>query len=91
MMLVRDRGGDRAMSWDEFWAIFERATFRQQLQAEWAAGFVGPVAGRVADGCLKPRMLGWTTKFVGPVAGRTADGCWNFAHGTQTISQHFPG
>ena len=81
MMLVRHRGGDRAMSWRGFRAIFERTSFRPHCTRSPTNPVL--VAGRVAD-CLKPRMFGWTTEFVRPEAGRTAfqllEHC---SHGTQ--------
>jgi len=80
------------MSWRGFGAIFEWTLFGSSAALPrmlgWATEFVGPVAGRAADGCLKPRMLGWATEFVGPVAGRAADGCLNDARtGLKTSSQ----
>ena len=48
----------------------------------WTTQFVGPVAGRVADGCLKLVMLGKAKEFVGPGADgrRLMERC---SHGTQ--------
>ena len=88
MMLVRHRSGDRVMSWRGFGSIFERTSFGSSAALPrmlgWATEFVGPVAGRAADGCLKLVMLGKATEFVNQ--GRTADGCWNDARTGLKIS-----
>jgi len=73
------------MSWCGFWAIFERATFQQHCRLRilgWATRFVGPVAGRVADGCLKLVMFGKAMEFIRPGADgrRLLERC---SHGTQ--------
>ena len=92
MMLGQHRGGDRAMNWRGFGAIFEwtligsSSALPQMLG--WVMEFVGPVSGRAEDGYLKPQMLGWVTEFVRPVAERAADGCLNDARtGLKTSSQ----
>ena len=70
-MLVRHRGGNRVMSWREFGACLGRHRFSSTALPRmlgWTTQFVGPVAGRATDGCLKLVMLGKATEFVGPGA-----------------------
>jgi len=73
------------MSWREFGACLGRHRFSSTALPRmlgWTTQFVGPVAGRAADGCLKLVMLGKATEFVGPGADgrRLLERC---SHGTQ--------
>ena len=72
MMLVRDRGGDRAMSWGGFWAIFERAVSRQQLQA--ADTWVGDEVRRASGGAGGRRLLEAADAWVGDKVRRASSG-----------------
>ena len=54
-MLVRDRGGNRAMSWGGFWAFFERAEFLQHCGA--ADTWVGDEVCRASGGAGGRRLL----------------------------------
>ena len=65
MMLVLHHGGDRAMSWRGFGAIFEWTLFGSSAALPrmlgWGTEFVGPVAGQEADGCLNDARTGLKT------------------------------
>jgi len=71
-MLVRDRGGDRAMSWGGFWAIFERAVSRQQLQA--ADTWVGDEVRRASGGAGGRRLLEAADAWVDDKVRRASSG-----------------
>ena len=72
MMLVRDRGGDRAMSWGGFWAIFERAAFRQHCKA--ADTWVGDEVRRASGGAGGRRLLEAADAWVGDKVRRASSG-----------------
>ena len=71
-MLVRDRGGDRAMSWGGFWAIFERAAFRQHCKA--ADTWVGDEVRRASGGAGGRRLLEAADAWVGDKVRRASSG-----------------
>ena len=70
MVLVRDRGGDRAMSWCGFRAIFERATFRQHCMDTW----VGDKVRRASGGAGGRRLLEAVDAWVGDKVRRASSG-----------------
>jgi len=72
MMLVRDHDGDRAMSWGGFWAIFERAAFRQHCKA--ANTWVGHEVRRASGGAGGRRLLEAADAWVGNKVRQASSG-----------------
>ena len=86
-MLVRDRGGNRAMSWGGFWAFFERAEFLQHCGA--ADTWVGDKVRRASGGTGGRRLLEAVDAWVGDKVRRASSGAdsrrllEHCSHGTQ--------